>query len=88
MDTMQSQLREAAYRICADEELMGAMGVVNHLAKACFEQGLSNERIQTIGRAKGKTALLSVCIDAAMEEKFAILSAKDRGFSPLPPKVV
>jgi hypothetical protein len=76
IDTMQSQLREAAYWICAEEELVGAVGLINHLAKACFVQGLSNERIQTIVRAKGETALLSVCIDAAMEEESAILSAK------------
>jgi hypothetical protein len=52
IDTMQSQLREAAYRICAEEELIVAMGLINHLAKACFVQGLNNERIQTIVRAK------------------------------------
>jgi len=55
------------------------MGLINHLAKACFVQGLSNERIQTIVRSKGETALLSTCIDAALEEESAILSA--RGFS-------
>jgi hypothetical protein len=78
IDTMQSQPREAAYRICADEELIGAMDLINHHAKACSVQGLSNERIQTIVRAKGETALLSVCIDAAMEEESAILFAKER----------
>jgi hypothetical protein len=78
---MQLQLREAAYRICAEEELVRAMGLINHFAKACFVQGLSNERIQTTVRAKGETALLSVCIDAAVEEESAILSAKERGFT-------
>jgi hypothetical protein len=77
IDTMQLQLREAACGICAAEEVIGAMGLINHLAKACFVQGLSNERIQTIVRAKGETAL-SVCIDAATEEESAILSAKER----------
>ena len=81
IDTMQSELREAAYRICEDEEVIGAMGLINHLAKACFVQGLSNERIQTIVRSKGETALLSTCIDAALEEESAILSARERGFS-------
>jgi hypothetical protein len=81
IDAMQSQLRDAAYSICAEEELIGAMVLINHLAKACFLQGLSNERIQTNVRAKGETALLSVCIDAAMEEESAILSAKERGFT-------
>ena len=81
IDTMQSELRETAYRICEDEEVIGAMGLINHLAKACFVQGLSNERIQTIVRSKQETALLSVCIDTALEEESAILSARERGFS-------
>jgi hypothetical protein len=81
IDTMQSQLREAANRICTHEETIGAMGLINHLAKAYFVQGLSNERVQTIVRAKEETALLSVFIDTAMEEEFAILSAKERGFA-------
>jgi len=80
IDAMQSELREAAYRICEDEEVIGAMGLINHLAKACFLQWLSNERIQTIVRSKGETALLSTCIDAALEEESAI-SARERGFS-------
>jgi len=81
LDTIQSEVREATYRICEDEEVFGAMGLINHLAKACFVQGLSYERIQTIVRSKGETALLSTCIDTALEEKSAILSARERGFS-------
>jgi hypothetical protein len=57
------------------------MGLINHLAKACFVQGLSNDRIQTIVRAKGETTLLSACIDSALEEESAILSVKERGFA-------
>jgi hypothetical protein len=45
IDSMHSDFREAAYRICTDEEIVGAMGLINHLAKACFAQGLSNDRI-------------------------------------------
>jgi hypothetical protein len=45
---MQSELREAVFRICTEEELIGAMILINDLAKACFMQGLVNERIQTI----------------------------------------
>ena len=56
---MRSELRDAAYRICEDEEVIGAMGLINHIAKACFVQGLNNEKIQTIERSKGETALLS-----------------------------
>ena len=77
IDTMQSELREAAYRICEDEEVIGAVGFINHLAEACFVQGLSNERIQTIVRSKGKTALLSPSIVAALEEEPSFLSARE-----------
>jgi hypothetical protein len=40
-------------------------------------QGLNNERVQTIVRAKGEAALLSECIDVVMEDESAILSAKE-----------
>jgi hypothetical protein len=33
IDTMQSELREAAYRLWEDEEVIGAMALINHLAK-------------------------------------------------------
>jgi hypothetical protein len=51
IDTMQSEIGEAAFRICGEDEVIGAMGLINHLAKACFVQGLANERIQTIFRS-------------------------------------
>jgi hypothetical protein len=57
---MQSELREAVYRICEDKELISAVGLNNHLAKACFVQGLTNERIQTIVRSKGETAVINL----------------------------
>jgi hypothetical protein len=52
------------------------MGLINHLAKACFVQGLVNERIHTTVRAKGESVALSVCIDAALQEESTILSFK------------
>jgi hypothetical protein len=52
----QSDLRDAVFRICAEDEVAGAMGLVNHLAKTCFVQGLVNERFLTIVRAKGEAA--------------------------------
>jgi hypothetical protein len=42
---MQSELREAGFRICEEDEVMGAMGFINHLAMACLVQGLVNEGI-------------------------------------------
>jgi hypothetical protein len=74
-------LRDAAYRICEDEEVIGAMGLINHLVKVSFVKGLSNKRIQTILRSKGETALLSTFTAAALGEELTILSARERGFS-------
>jgi len=50
---MRSELREAAYRIC-DNEVIRAMGLINHLAKACFVQRFSNERIKNYSAVKGR----------------------------------
>lgn len=36
IDTMHSEMREVAYRIYEDEEVILAMGLINHLAKTCF----------------------------------------------------
>jgi hypothetical protein len=36
---MQTDLREAARRVCKEEEIKGAVGLINHLGKACFIQG-------------------------------------------------
>ena len=57
IDEMQTELREAARRIRKPEEILGAVGLICHLGKACFVQGLNNERIQTIVRSRGE----SVC---------------------------
>jgi hypothetical protein len=43
IDTLQTDLREAARRVCKPEEIVGAMGLINHLGKACFIQGLHYE---------------------------------------------
>jgi len=71
-------LREAARRVCRPEEILGAIGLINHLGKACFIQGLSNEGIQTIVRSRGESILLSQAIEVSLEEESAILSAKER----------
>jgi hypothetical protein len=74
---MQSELRAAAYRICEDEEVICAMGLINCLVKVGFVKGLSNNRIQTTVRSKGETALQSTFIDATLEEESTILSARE-----------
>ena len=78
IDELQTDLREAARRVCKPEKILGAIGLINHLGKACFIQGLSNERIQTIVRSRGESILLSQAIELSLEEENAILSAKER----------
>jgi hypothetical protein len=66
------------FRICTEEELIGAMSLINPSAKAYFLQGFVNERTQTIVKAKGESAVLSICINTAVEEELAILFVKER----------
>jgi hypothetical protein len=82
IDGLQTDLREAARRVCKPEEILGAIGLINHLSKACFIQGLCNERIQTIVRSRGESILLSQAIEISLEEESAILSVK----KDLPPQ--
>jgi len=52
IDEMQTELREAARRVCKPEEIFGAVGLICHLGKSCFIQGLNSERIETIDAVK------------------------------------
>jgi len=56
---MQTDLREAARRVCKEEEIKEAVCLINHLGKACFIRGLHNKRIQTLVRSRGGSILLS-----------------------------
>jgi hypothetical protein len=78
IDEMRTELREAARRVCKPEELLGALGLINHLGKACFVQGLHNERIQTIVRSRGESILLSQAVEISLEEEGAILSIREK----------
>jgi hypothetical protein len=78
IDKLQTDLRKVARRVCKPEEILGAIGPINHLGKACFIQGLYNERIQTIVRSRGESTLLSQAIEILLEEESAILSVKER----------
>jgi len=78
IDELQTDLREAARWVCKPEEILGAIDLINHLRKACFIQGLSNECIQTIVRSRGESILLSQAIELMLEEESAVLSVKER----------
>lgn len=58
-DELQTDLRKAARRVCKPEEILEAIGLIDHLEKACFIQGLYNERIQTSIWSRGESILLS-----------------------------
>jgi len=75
---MQTDLREAARRACKTEEIKGAVGLINHLGKAGFIQGLHNERIQSIVRSKGESILLLRGIEISLEEEGAILPVREK----------
>ena len=75
---MQKELRETAGRIRKPVEILGAVGLICHLGKACFVQGLNNERIQTIFRSRGESILLSEAVEVALEEEGAVLSIREK----------
>jgi len=75
---MQTDLREAARRVCTAEETKGAVGLINYLSKVCFTQGLHNERIQMIVRSRGESILLSQAIEISLEEEGAIISVREK----------
>ena len=68
LDELQSDLWEAARRVYKPEKILGAIGLINHLGKACFIQGLHNERIQTIVRSRGES-ILSQAIEYRWKKK-------------------
>ena len=78
IDERKTELREAAKRICKLEEILGAVGLICHLGKACFVQGLNNERIQNIVRSRGESILLSQAVEISLEEECAILSNREK----------
>ena len=75
---MQSELRLATSNVCTGKELEGAMSMISYFPCACFIQGLSNERSQTIVRSRGERVLLSTAVETPLEEESEFLSSRDR----------
>ena len=69
IDELQTDLREAARWVCKPEEILGVIGLTDHLGKACSIHGLYNERIQTIVRSRGQSILLSQAIEISLRKK-------------------
>ena len=78
---MQTELRGAARKGCTPEAIRGAVGLIGHLGKACFLQGLSSERIQTIVRSRGKSITLSQAVELSLEEECAIFSNREKSMA-------
>jgi len=81
IDEMQTELREAARRICKPEEILGAVGLICHLGKACIVKGLNNERIQIIVCSRGESILLPQAVEISFEEEGAILSNREKSMA-------
>lgn len=80
VDTLVTDLKEAAMRVCTAPQEQGALALIHHLARACFTQGLNSERIQTILRSKStQIETLGMAVETALEEESNLLSQKERG---------
>jgi hypothetical protein len=77
---MSSDFRDAAIEGATSSELCGITKLVSQLQKACFIQGLVNERIQTVVRARNPTHITEAA-EIGTEEESALFSAKEKACS-------
>jgi hypothetical protein len=68
IDTMSSDLTEAMIRLLPEKHHEGAIAFLKYITKACFIQGLHDERIQTVVRARDEKMLLPNAVEVALEE--------------------
>jgi hypothetical protein len=73
---MSADLTEAVINLLPDRHHEGAIAFLKYITKACFIQGLHDERIQTVVRARDEKILLPNAVEVALEEESAILSGK------------
>lgn len=84
IDEMQRDFREAVNRVTSAENKRGAIELVDSLGRACFIQGLSNDRIQTIVRSRGDDIGLAAAVELALQEESALLSMREKGINQRP----
>ncbi|PNF23589.1 hypothetical protein B7P43_G13934 [Cryptotermes secundus] len=77
LDQLSSDFRDAAIEGATSSEMCGITKLVSQLGKACFIQGLANERIQTVVRARNPTHITEAA-EIGTEEESALLSAKEK----------
>lgn len=78
VDNLQTQFKEAAARACEPTNLEGALSLIFMMGRACFTQGLYNERIQTVVRSRDSNMNFAQCIECALEEESALLSIREK----------
>lgn len=81
VDSLQHQFREAVHSAMTEAELAGSLALVGKLSRAVFIQGIYEERIQTIVRARGESITLTEAVEVALTEESAIMSTKEKGHS-------
>jgi hypothetical protein len=57
--------------------MLGAVGLINHLGKACFIQGLHNKWIQTVVCSRGESILQLQAVEISLEEEGTILFIRE-----------
>lgn len=77
IDAMQHQFREAIRGVMQPSELEGSLALIGKLGRAVFIQGIYDDRIKTIVRARGERVTLSEAIEIALTEESAIVSLKE-----------
>jgi hypothetical protein len=80
LDQLVSDFRDAAIEGATSSEMCGISKLVSQLGKACFIQGLANERIQTIVRSRNPSHITEAA-EIGTEEECALLSAKEKSLN-------
>jgi hypothetical protein len=84
LDQLVSDFRDAATEDATSSEMCGISKLVSQLGKACFIQGLANERIQTIVRSRNPSHITEAA-EIGTEEECALLSAKEKSLNAFHP---
>ncbi|KAJ8885358.1 hypothetical protein PR048_011555 [Dryococelus australis] len=92
VDTLQTELKEAAFKTVRMTEAEGAQALIHHLSKACFMQELADSRMQTIVHSKSvNICSLGDAVEVALEEESTLVSQEEklirRNYTMLSPEI-
>jgi hypothetical protein len=80
LDQLVSDFRDAAIEGATSSEMCGITKLVSQLGKACFIQGLANERIQTVVLDRNPSHIIEAT-EIGTEEECALVSAKEKSLN-------